>query len=98
LFDESLRQAEDLDMSFRVGQHSQFANLDVVVLYCRYHKESVSAKTIKVNIRDSLLVRDRYQKSNKYSWSYVDSLAYYFTYFSQFLPAKFILKLFELLR
>jgi glycosyltransferase involved in cell wall biosynthesis len=58
-FDESLPQAEDLDMSVRIGTCSQFANLPEIVLRYRYDEDSLSHKRIRENIMCTLLVRKR---------------------------------------
>lgn len=97
-FDTTLWQAEDLDISFRIWEISKFANINWLLLKCRYHNTSISTKYVKNNIKDTLIVRKRYKYSKKYNRNLKSKIAYFITYWIQFLPAKFIIKLFDLLR
>ncbi len=64
-FDERLPQAEDLDLSCRLGLVSHFANLQEVLLRYRQH-ESISARRLKENMLHSVRVRMRYLTKKDY--------------------------------
>ncbi|MBN1618184.1 glycosyltransferase family 2 protein [Candidatus Dojkabacteria bacterium] len=98
LYDLRLTQAEDLDMSFRLGKYSKFANLQEVLLRCRFHEKSESSSKLKENIRLTLLVRQRAVKQYGYKMGLFDRLAFTITYMIQLLPAKIVFRIFNILR
>lgn len=83
-YDTTLRQAEDLDMSFRIGQYYKFANLQEVLVKYRRHGDSVSFNKIKENIRDTAIVRHRAVQSYGYRMSLADKFVYYVSYLFRF--------------
>lgn len=89
-FDERLRQAEDLDLSFRLGRHGTFANIEEPLLYYRFHQQSLSAGKLKENIRDTLAVRRRAATEYGYRMGAADRIAYAATWAAQYLPSGLI--------
>jgi glycosyltransferase involved in cell wall biosynthesis len=84
-FDESLPQAEDLDMSIRIGMCSRFANLDEIVLRYRYDENSLSYKKVRENITYTLVVRKR-ARALGYEYHFFDRLVNVMTQIAVFLP------------
>lgn len=98
LFDVSLPQAEDLDLSYRIGVNSKFANIPDVVLRYRFHNESITTSKLRQNIRCTLSVRTKAHKKYGYKMRLKDRIHFICTYFFQFLPAKVTYFVFNLLR
>lgn len=97
-FDVSLKQAEDLDLSFRIGRLSSFANIQEVVLKYRQHDKSVSFEKIRENIKYTLEVRKRAMKKYDYDMTISDSLFYLIAYVFQFMPQKISYYVFNFFR
>ncbi len=101
-YDQNLKQAEDLDMTFRIGQRAKFANIQDVLLRYRYHPLSVSNHNIYQNIIDTLRVRKKAITKYGYEMETTDKIAFFATYISalaaRILPSDVILRLFNLLR
>ena len=98
VYDDSLLQAEDLDMSFRLGMYAKFANLDKVVLNYRVHNQSISNDKLKENIKYTLQVRDKYKDSEHYIYTTKDYIVHTLTWLIKILPNKLIVLLFNILR
>jgi len=97
-FDVSLKQAEDLDLSFRIGRFSKFANIQEVVLKYRQHDKSVSFKKIRENIKYTLEVRKRAVKKHNYDMTINDFFFYLIAYVFQFMPQKISYYIFNFFR
>jgi glycosyltransferase involved in cell wall biosynthesis len=98
LFDETLNQAEDLDLTFRIGRNYKFANLQEPLLKYRFHPTSISNQKIRENIKETLVVRKKAVKLYGYKMGALDYLAWILSWAVQFIPSRAIVKLFELLR
>jgi len=92
------KQAEDLDMSFRIGMHSKYSNIPEVLLKYRFDYNSISKSKVKENIKYTLKVRKLAINKYNYKISYFDYLVYYITYFVKFLPRNFIFFIFRKFR
>lgn len=97
-FDEGLVQAEDLDLSFRIGRISKFANVQSVLLRYRQSSGSISSSKLKQNIRQTLFVRRRAQKLYGYKMKFGDVITFFITYIFQFLPNRVTIFVFNILR
>lgn len=97
-FDPNLKQAEDLDLSLRLGKISKFANLQEVLLKVRYHPQSISTEKIKENIKFTLQVRKRAVKEYGYKMNLRDRIAYLLTFLASFLPANLVISAFRWFR
>lgn len=97
-FDEGLAQAEDLDLSFRLGRLGKFANLPQLVLRCRVHSGSVSHGRLRENIRCTLRVRRRAVREYGYRMRFSDRLAQLATRLALFLPTGLVERIFVILR
>lgn len=97
-FDESLSQAEDLDLSFRIGQIAKFANLAQPVLRYRYFAESITRKKLSENIRSTIAVRLRAYRTYQYPMSVMDKGVLAVTWLFLFVPGWITYPLFNLLR
>lgn len=98
LFDEGLLQAEDLDLSFKLGQYGEFANIQDILLYYRYHPLSLSAKKLRENIQATLNVRRKALIKYGYTMSLLDHMAFVATWFVQFIPSAVTQKVFPFFR
>lgn len=98
LYDESLNQAEDLDISFRIGKYGKFSNIQKVLLDYRYYPESLSAQKLKENISSTLIVRRKAVSKYGYTMSIGDHLAYIASWGVQFVPPAITQKVFPFLR
>ena len=89
LIDESLSQAEDLDLSLRIGKVSKFANLQEVVLRYRQNDQSITKTKLSDNIRQTLIVRERARKLYGYKISPLDKVSCVITFMFRFVPPSF---------
>jgi glycosyltransferase involved in cell wall biosynthesis len=97
-FNPELRQAEDADLSFRIGMHAEFANIPNVVIRYRVNDNSATLSKLRENIADTLKVRKWAFEKYGYEMRLADRLAYYITYFFQFVPPKITYSIFNLWR
>lgn len=94
-YDLNYPPAEDIDMSFRLGSISQFANVPKVLLKYREHTTSSSSRRLRTDIINTLKVRAKYNHLFGYQMTLSDHLAYFFTQAVQFLPLGITLPLFK---
>ena len=97
-YNEDFPPAEDIDMSFRIGEHFQFANIPEVLLNYREHPESATHTRIKKSLKSTLAIRKIYIKSPKYKFNISARLAFVFTYLAIFLPYSVTIFLFKIIR
>lgn len=90
--------AEDLDMSFRIGSISAFANVPQVLLKYREHSSSNSTKKIKVVIKNTLAIRQKYSNNLGYKMTFSDKIAFCLTWVVQFIPPIYAIQVFKLLK
>lgn len=91
--------AEDLDMSFRIGQKYQFANIPEVLVHYRENVQSATFTKLKVIELRTIEIRRRYARSKAYHFTFMDylyNLAQ--AIMISTLPAKAKIRLFNLLR
>ncbi len=98
LYDESLNQAEDLDISFRIGKYGKFSNIQKVLLNYRFYPNSLSAQKLRENINSTLKVRRKAVSQYGYTMSFLDHLAYIASWGVQFIPPSITQKVFPFLR
>ena len=98
LFDENFPPAEDLDMSFRIGQYYKFANLQEIVIRYREHEKSNTVEKMSRMLSLTLQIRKKYSNSHGYKMSKVDNLAYFVTYLMQLVDPWFTITLFKFFR
>ena len=97
-YDKSLKQAEDLDMSFKIGTFSEFSNLQEVLLKYRFDNNSISKNKMKENIIYTLKVRKKAVKKYNYKMNFQDRIAFVITFLIKFLPKNYIFFIFNRLR
>ncbi len=97
-FNPSFPPAEDLDMSFRIGNISQFANIPEVLLLYREHQSSNTSTRMKKQLEATLEIRKSNKHNSNYHFDISDSVAYYLTWSIKFLPADIVIKLFKISR
>lgn len=97
-FDTSLPPAEDIDMSFRIGEFYEFANIPEILLRYRAHSQSATRKRLGKMIGDTLEIRKRYKNNPNYYFVKSDYIAYTVTYVAKYMPAMFVIPLFKLSR
>ncbi|MBW7955742.1 glycosyltransferase family 2 protein [Patescibacteria group bacterium] len=98
-YGETLSPVEDLDMSFRIGQKWQFANLQYVVLRYRIHPKSATHRVSRHQEIITLKTRWKYHTHPAYTVSLSDiffNLAQLLTLY--LIPPKMRLQLFNLIR
>lgn len=71
-YDLRLPPAEDIDMSFRIGEHWKFANVASVVVRYREHPNSATFTRLSTIERNTIAIRNRFSKSPAYSMSAFD--------------------------
>ncbi|MCA9397994.1 glycosyltransferase family 2 protein [candidate division WWE3 bacterium] len=98
-YGKDLSPAEDIDMSFRIGQAWNFANLSKVTLRYRFHASSNSLKYLKWDELVTIRTRINYALSGRYQLSFFDVL-YNVIQFSTllFFPATLRVNLFNRIR
>ncbi len=90
--------AEDLDMSFRIGSVSKFANVPQVLLKYREHSASNTSTRMLRQIDSTLDIRKSNMNNSNYSFDISDYVAYYLTSITKLLPPFFVIKLFKISR
>ncbi len=96
-YNDELTQAEDLDISFRIGTIAKFANVQKILLNCRFHEKSLSTNKMKENISCTLAVRKK-ALSYGYKMNIKDRASFVMAWIIKFSPPKFIFWVFNLLR
>ncbi len=91
--------AEDIDMSFRIGMVSEFANLPMITLKYREHFNSATFNKLKTIEINTLKTRLKYIGKGTYSISAYDIIYNIIQYLTLWImPAKFRIKLFNFIR
>lgn len=91
--------AEDLDMSFRLGEKYKFANIDQELLRYRQHHNSATYFKLATIEKNTIEIRKRYFKHPAYSANFLDRLYNFLQQFSIYVvPPKIKIHLFNLLR
>lgn len=91
--------AEDLDMTFRIGEGFELANLADVVLRYREVPTSATFTRLRKIEKTTLEIRRKYSRSTAYRMTATDKLYNFAHFISMFiLPAKIKINLFHLLR
>lgn len=97
-YNPSYPPAEDIDLSFRVGEYYKFGNISEVLLMYREHPNSATYTRTRKQIASTLDVRASYFGSDAYSPKILDYLAFGTTWIFQFLPSKFVIATFKFIR
>lgn len=97
-YDITLKQAEDLDMSFKIGMYGDFANLQEILLKYRFEQCSISKTKTKENIIDTLKVRKKAVKKYNYKMKFQDKIFFIVTFLIKFFPNNFIYFIFNKIR
>lgn len=91
--------AEDIEMSFRIGEHYEFANLPKALIKYRVHNNSATFKKLPTMEKNTLITRDKYKKHPAYDYSFTDRLYNFLQRLSfNLMPSKFRVHLFNFLR
>ncbi len=97
-FNPKYPPAEDIDLSFRMGEHYEFGNVPEVLLKYREHQTSATHKKLKKQIDATLEVRRLYIKNPKYRFNLADYPAYLATKIMAYFPPSITLPLFKFAR
>lgn len=97
-FNAKYPPAEDLDLSFRIGEFYEFGNIPEVLFRYREHSESTTQKNLAKQIKFTLEIRKRFFCSRSYSFDFSDIISYCLAWISQFLPVRVTIPLFKLCR
>ncbi|HSV94379.1 MAG TPA: glycosyltransferase [Spirochaetia bacterium] len=95
-YDITLSSAEDLDMSFRIGSVSKFANIQEVLLKYREHNQSNTYSQLSKQIKDTLNVRWRYRNSIGYSMNVLDLIFIFVSKIMQKFPNIIVISIFKI--
>ncbi len=98
LFNPDYPPAEDIELSFRIGEKYKFANVSEILLRYRVHPSSATFTNMKTQIKATLKVRKRYFRDSNYNADLSDYFAYGITWVFQFFPVKFTLVAFVAIR
>ena len=98
LYNSKYPPAEDLDMSFRLGSCSKFANIQESLIYYREHLASNTYTRTKKQIQSTLEIRAKNRKNLSYQIRLIDYLAFIVTWMIQSLPTSFIISIFKISR
>ncbi len=91
--------ADDLDMSFRIGQKYKFANLQEIVVHYREHDASATYSKLKHIETKTLELRKKYAQTEHYEMSTSDKIYNYLQASSMhIMPAKLRIGLFNFIR
>lgn len=91
--------AEDIDMSFRIGEKYQFANLQEVMIHYREHPNSATFTRLKKIEFSTLEIRRKYNEKGTYKMTSFDKIYNFLQFISVFfIPPKMKIRLFELFR
>lgn len=99
LYDLKYPPAEDLDMSFRIGQNHKFANIPMVLVKYRTNSASATFTQLKTIELNTLEIRWKYAAHGNYSMTITDKIYNYLHFISIYIiPPSFKIKLFNLFR
>lgn len=98
LFNPKYPPAEDIDLSFRIGEYYEFGNIPEILLKYREHPTSATHKKLKKQIDSTLEVRRLYMKNPRYHFGPTDYPAYLATKIMIFFPPAITLPLFKFAR
>lgn len=91
--------AEDIDMSFRIGEKSKFSNIQEVLLRYREHPSSATFTRLRKIELSTLEIRKKYSKSPKYKMTCFDRIYNFLQLLSIYLISpKLKIKIFNLIR
>ena len=98
-FKENLVAAEDLDLSFRIGENYEFANLAEPILRYRQSKNSITFKKLRDLEINTIKIRLNNRKNSAYQFSLIDFLYNFFQAVTIFIfSAKIRISLFNFFR
>ena len=98
-YNEDLVVAEDLDMSFCIGQRYKFANIQEVILRYRQSDSSITKRKLRQLELNTLKIRFNFFKDKNYHFSLVDfgcNIGQFLTLY--LMPVKFRICLFNFFR
>ncbi|MDA1338530.1 MAG: glycosyltransferase [bacterium] len=99
VFDEKWRTAEDLELSFRIGEKYKFANINQPLLKYRLHNKSTTFKDLKNTEIRTLKIRLKYLLKRTYTFTPSDLLFNLIQVSTMFLMSpNFRIKLFNYIR
>ena len=91
--------AEDIDMSFRIGEKSKFFNIQEVLLRYREHPTSATFTRLKKIERSTLEIRKKFANSSAYTMTLFDRIYNFLQRITLYMmPAKVRIKIFNLIR
>lgn len=91
--------AEDLDMTFRIGEFYKLGNIDKVIIDYRDNQKSATYTSINKMERNSILIRNKYKKSKSYKVSLGDYIFFILHQISiNFIPVGLKIRIFNMMR
>lgn len=98
LYNVSSSPAEDIEMSFRIGELYKFGNIPEVLLRYREHTGSATFTRSKKQISETCRVRSSYMKNAHYTCTLTDRLVNGITWIFQYLPQQINVPIFKIYR
>lgn len=98
VYNVSSSPAEDIEMSFRIGELYEFGNVPEVLLRYREHESSATFTRSKKQISETCLVRSSYMKNAHYTCTLTDRLVNGITWIFQYLPQQINVPIFKIYR
>lgn len=98
LYNESLKNAEDLDMWIRIGSKHNFYNIQENLNQYRIHDENTILKQQKLMIKNTLKIRKNAILNYGYKVNIKAIIFYIGAWIVQFLPERLVLYVFNIIR
>ena len=98
-YNPDFKVAEDIDLSFRIGEHFKFGNLAKVILKYRQHQSSSTFEQLSTMEKNTLTIRKKFYHHDKYHVSFVDRIFNFTQVLTLYiLPGKLRIKVFNFFR
>ena len=98
-YNENFTVAEDLEMSFRIGQYYKFANLNEVLIRYRQQSKSITFRKLKELEKNTLKIRFKFRRASEYNFSLSDWIYNLIQLLTLYIiPARLRVEIFNLFR
>lgn len=98
-FEKGIDVAEDLLVSFKIGQYYSFANIPEVLLKYRQQSDSITFKKLRILELNTLKIRNRFRRNPAYHFRFSDAVYNLIQLLTLYLfPARFRVGIFNALR
>ncbi len=99
LYSLDMPPAEDIEMSFRIGQEYEFANIPRPLIRYRVHNKSATFAKLKQTENNTLITRQRFKNNLAYNYTFNDSVYNLIQKITlDLMPSEFRIHLFNFIR